>query len=60
MSHRSELHLFWIRDTVLSTRLGFSFTQESQSIGTLYFSNTLLISSTAYDEDSGLKAFYIV
>jgi hypothetical protein len=51
---------------VLDNRYGFKhsfgsfFTQESQSIWTLYFSNTLLISSTASDEDSSNMAFYIV
>jgi hypothetical protein len=60
MSHRSQLHLFWTIDTVLSTRSGVSITQESQSIWTLCFSNTLLISSTASVEDSDFMAFYIV
>jgi hypothetical protein len=43
----------------LSTRLGVPI-RKSQSIWTLYFSNTLLISSTAFDGDSNSVAFYIV
>jgi len=59
MSHRSELHLFWTIDTVLSARLGVPLRKNLKAFGHCILV-TLLISSTASDEDSSSMAFYIL